>query len=167
MSVNESDFNIRKCCECLFSFVWKYSVKTITKISNKGNKQINREKMSSTKSKTIKPPQPPKPVNLNLNMKLNRFVYTKYRAMLGSYNDKANEIIQSLPTTKKAILQQMDRRRLSLVTMTIKKSPWVLHTVDNKKNVWPRMEWRKCDKQQQKICWENNFGVLWLDSMNW
>lgn len=79
--------------------------------------------MSSTKSKAIEPPQPPKPVNLNLNLKLNRFVYSKYRAMLGSYNDKANEIIQSLPTTKKAILQQMDRRRFSLVTMTIKKSP--------------------------------------------
>lgn len=64
-----------------------------------------------TKSSTVKPPssQPPKPINLNLNMKLNRFVYTKYRAMLGSYNDKANEIIQSLPT-KKSILQQMDRR---------------------------------------------------------
>lgn len=29
--------------------------------------------------------------------------------MLGSYNDKANEIIQSLPT-KKSIFQQMDRR---------------------------------------------------------
>lgn len=41
--------------------------------------------------------------------------------MLGSYNDKANEIIQSLPT-KKAILQQMDRR-FSLVN--VKKSPWV------------------------------------------
>lgn len=76
-----------------------------------------------SKSNAVKPPQPPKPVNLKLNSKLNRFVYTKYRAMLGSYNDKANEIIQSLPTTKKAILQQMDRRRISLVTMTIKKSP--------------------------------------------
>lgn len=70
--------------------------------------------MSSFKSKSsvkfgVKPPQPPKPTNLNLNLKLNRFVYTKYRAMLGSYNDKANEIIQSLPT-KKSILQQMDRR---------------------------------------------------------
>lgn len=70
--------------------------------------------MTSFKSKSsvklsVKPPQPPKPTNLNLNMKLNRFVYTKYRAMLGSYNDKANEIIQSLPT-KKSILQQMDRR---------------------------------------------------------
>lgn len=77
--------------------------------------------MSSTKSKstTVKPPQPPKPANLNLNLKLNRFVYTKYRAMLGSYNDKANEIIQSLPT-KKSFLQQMDRRRLSL--MNIKKT---------------------------------------------
>lgn len=75
--------------------------------------------MSSAKSKsTVKPPQPPKPVNLNLNLKLNRFVYTKYRAMLGSYNVKANEIIQSLPT-KKSILQQMDRR-FSLVN--IKKS---------------------------------------------
>ncbi|XP_031619249.1 uncharacterized protein LOC116338259 [Contarinia nasturtii] len=66
-----------------------------------------------TKSSTDKQPppssKPPKPINLNLNMKLNRFVYTKYRAMLGSYNDKANEIIQSLPT-KKSILQQMDRR---------------------------------------------------------
>lgn len=66
--------------------------------------------MSSVKTKpAVKPPQPPKPTNLNLNLKLNRFVYTKYRAMLGSYNDKANEIIQSLPT-KKTILQQMDRR---------------------------------------------------------
>ncbi|XP_055302930.1 uncharacterized protein LOC129568711 [Sitodiplosis mosellana] len=68
--------------------------------------------MSSFKSKSsvkfgVKPPQPPKPTNLNL--KLNRFVYTKYRAMLGSYNDKANEIIHSLPT-KKSILHQMDRR---------------------------------------------------------
>lgn len=75
--------------------------------------------MSSTKSKTtVKPTQLPKPVNLNLNLKLNRFVYTKYRNMLGSYNNKANEIIQSLPT-KKSILQQMDRR-FSLVN--IKKS---------------------------------------------
>lgn len=70
--------------------------------------------MSSFKAKSsiklgVKPPQPPKPSNLNLNMKLNRFVYTKYRAMLGSYNDKANEIIQSLPT-KKSILHHMDRR---------------------------------------------------------
>lgn len=71
--------------------------------------------MSSTKLKTsVKPPQPPKPANLNLNLKLNRFVYTKYRAMLGSYNDKANEIIQSLPT-KKSILHQMDRRRFSKI----------------------------------------------------
>lgn len=89
---------------------------------NNNNRLLNfkqNKKMSSTKSKsTVKPPQPPKPVNLNLNHKLNRFVYTKYRAMLGSYNDKANEIIQSLPT-KKSILQQMDRR-FSLVN--IKKS---------------------------------------------
>lgn len=71
--------------------------------------------MSSFKSKSsvTKPPQPPKPTNLKMNMKLNRIVYTKYRAMLGSYNDKANEIIQSLPT-KKSILHQMDRRRFSI-----------------------------------------------------
>lgn len=68
----------------------------------------NKINMSSFKTKSsVRPPQPTKPTNLNL--KLNRFVYTKYRAMLGSYNDKANEIIQSLPT-KKSILQQMDRR---------------------------------------------------------
>lgn len=70
--------------------------------------------MSSTKAKSSTEHRPPpiqKPNNLNL--KLNKFVYTKYRAMLGSYNDKANEIIQSLPT-KKTILQQMDRRRFSM-----------------------------------------------------
>lgn len=32
------------------------------------------------------------------NPKLNRLVYTKYREMLGSYNEKANDIIQSAPT---------------------------------------------------------------------
>lgn len=66
-------------------------------------------KSKSTVKFGVKPTHPPKPTNLNLNLKLNRFVYTKYRAMLGSYNDKANEIIHSLPT-KKSILHQMDRR---------------------------------------------------------
>lgn len=68
--------------------------------------------MSSSKPKpTMRPPYPPKPTHLN--HKLNRFVYKKYRAMLGSYNDKANEIIQSLPT-KKSILQQIERRRFNI-----------------------------------------------------
>lgn len=59
----------------------------------------------------MRPPYLPRPTYLNL--KVNRFVYKRYRAMLGSYNDKANEIIQSLPT-KKSILQQMEKRRFSI-----------------------------------------------------
>lgn len=70
--------------------------------------------MSSLKEKssTERRPAPIQKPN-NLNLKLNKFVYKKYRTMLGSYNDKANDIIQSLPT-KKTILQQMDRRRFSM-----------------------------------------------------
>lgn len=73
--------------------------------------------MSSLKGKSSTEPRPAqiqKPNNFNL--KLNKFVYKKYRAMLGSYNGKANEIIQSLPT-KKTILQQMDRRRFSMTNI--------------------------------------------------
>lgn len=79
--------------------------------------------MSSTKTTTkpsVRPSQPSSKPTTNLNLKLNRFVYTKYRAMLGSYNSKANEIIQSLPT-KKSILH-MDRRCFSMSNLMKKSS---------------------------------------------
>lgn len=73
--------------------------------------------MSSLKGKSSSEPRPaPIQKPNNLNLKLNKFVYKKYRAMLGSYNNKANEIIQTLPT-KKTILQQMDRRRFSMTNI--------------------------------------------------
>lgn len=77
--------------------------------------------MSSTKENSSTPRPPPIQKPNNLNLKLNKFVYKQYRAMLGSYNEKANEIIQSLPT-KKTILQQMERRRFAMSMSTIKKT---------------------------------------------
>lgn len=71
--------------------------------------------------------------------------------MLGSYESKANEIIQSLPTTRKAIFQQMDRH-FNLVT--IKKSrPWVsIHApLPNSDEIRPRMEWLNDYKQQKYV----------------
>lgn len=47
-------------------------------------------------------PKPPVPLK-KPNLKFNRLVYAKYRDMLKSYNDKTNEIIDTLPSA--AILQ--------------------------------------------------------------
>lgn len=44
---------------------------------------------------TMGPQTQPQPTN---NNKMNRLVYSKYRELLGSYNGKANTIIESLPT---------------------------------------------------------------------
>lgn len=60
----------------------------------------------STITTSMRPIQPPKPAHL----KLNRLVYTKYREMFGSYNDKANDLIQLLPT-KKSVLNGTSRSK--------------------------------------------------------
>jgi hypothetical protein len=39
----------------------------------------------------------PQPQSNSNNPQLKRLVYSKYRELLGSYNNKANEIIQTLP----------------------------------------------------------------------
>lgn len=41
--------------------------------------------------------QSPSPAASAKNPQLKRVVYSKYRELLGSYNDKANAIIESLP----------------------------------------------------------------------
>jgi hypothetical protein len=46
---------------------------------------------------TIRPQPQSNATNNANNPQLKRLVYSKYREMLGSYNGKANEIIQTLP----------------------------------------------------------------------
>lgn len=43
------------------------------------------------------PPPPPAPPLAPTNTQLKHLVYSKYREMLGTYNGKANDIIQALP----------------------------------------------------------------------
>ena len=49
-------------------------------------------------STSMLPPAPILPKGFERPEALNKKVYSKYREMLGTYNDKANSIIQSLPS---------------------------------------------------------------------
>lgn len=52
---------------------------------------------TSTLSAAAAVSQSPSPAATAKNPQLKRVVYSKYRELLGSYNDKANAIIESLP----------------------------------------------------------------------
>lgn len=52
--------------------------------------------MTTTSMRPQPPPAPVLPKSF-VKPEMKRLVYSKYREMLGSYNDKANTIIQSLP----------------------------------------------------------------------